>query len=44
MRRWYLEGALQCPQVVHEGLDNVPIAFLSLFTGDNGVGKVLVKL
>ena len=44
MRGWLKSGALTCPTIVHEGLETMPAAFVSLFTGGAGVGKVLVRL
>ena len=44
MRGWLKSGALTCPTIVHEGLETVPDAFVSLFAGGGGVGKVLVRL
>lgn len=43
MEGWFKSGALTCPTTIHEGLENVPAAFCSLFR-DGGVGKVLVRL
>jgi NADPH-dependent curcumin reductase CurA len=44
MRGWLRSGALACPTVVHEGLESMPNAFVSLFAGGGGVGKMLVRL
>jgi NADPH-dependent curcumin reductase CurA len=43
MLRWTLSGELKSPETVHEGLEAVPTAFVSLFSGGN-LGKMLVRL
>lgn len=40
---WYKEGKLQYQETVKEGFDQLPEAFLGLFTGEN-TGKQLVKV
>jgi len=41
--RWFEEGKLKKSVTVKEGFENVPDAFIDLFTGAN-VGKALVKI
>ena len=43
MSSWIASSAIQYEETVHEGLDQAPDAFISLFTGGNS-GKMLVKL
>jgi NADPH-dependent curcumin reductase CurA len=43
MAPWVANGTVKSRETVVEGLENMPDAFLGLFTGEN-VGKMLVKL
>lgn len=40
---WLKEGKLQARETIVEGFDNIPAAFLGLFSGDN-IGKYVVKV
>lgn len=40
---WAMQGKLQMPETVREGLANMPAAFVELFTGGN-TGKMVVKV
>ncbi|RJK97085.1 NADP-dependent oxidoreductase [Vallicoccus soli] len=41
---WLADGALRVRETVHEGIERAPEAFIGLFTGAGGGGKVLVRL
>ncbi|WP_315897480.1 zinc-binding dehydrogenase [Dokdonia sp. Hel_I_53] len=41
--QWLKEGKLTYKQTIVEGFENIPQAFLDLFTGEN-VGKMIVKV
>ena len=41
--RWLIDGSLKSPVNIIHGFENIPTAFLGLFSGDN-IGKQLVKL
>lgn len=43
MQRWIPSGAVQYRHTIHDGIENAPKAFVSLFTGAN-FGKPLVKV
>jgi NADPH-dependent curcumin reductase CurA len=43
MGQWLANGAVRSHETVVNGLDNMPDAFLGLFSGDN-LGKMLVRL
>jgi NADPH-dependent curcumin reductase CurA len=43
MSAWRSEGKLVFPQIIHDGLDQAPRAFCSLFSGDS-FGKNLVRI
>jgi NADPH-dependent curcumin reductase CurA len=43
MGGWIASGQVKSRDTVMEGLENMPLAFLGLFTGAN-TGKMLVKL
>lgn len=41
---WLREGRLRAPESIVEGIDVVPEAFASVFSGNSHVGKLLVKV
>ncbi|TCM18823.1 hypothetical protein EDF56_104357 [Novosphingobium sp. PhB165] len=41
---WIAEGRIRCPESVVEGLDSAPEAFAGVFSGNNHLGKLLVKV
>lgn len=41
---WIAEGRIQCPESVVEGLEAAPEAFAGVFSGNNHLGKLLVKV
>lgn len=41
---WIAEGRIQCPESVVEGLAAAPEAFAGVFSGNNHLGKLLVKV
>jgi len=41
--QWAQEGLLKCRETTYDGIDQIPTAFLGLFSGDN-LGKALVKV
>lgn len=43
MAQWIAEGKIQSRETVYEGLENVPRAFIGLFTGEN-TGKAVVRV
>ena len=43
LTEWYAAGLLQGEETVTEGFDQIPAAFLGLFTGEN-TGKAVVKV
>jgi NADPH-dependent curcumin reductase CurA len=43
MLKWRDAGKIQLPQQIHDGLENAPDAFCSLFTGASS-GKQLVRI
>lgn len=43
MAEWLREGKLQYRETVYEGLENVPGAFIGLFSGEN-TGKAVIRL
>lgn len=43
LTQWYTEGKLKGEETVTEGFDQIPAAFLGLFTGEN-TGKAVVKV
>jgi NADPH:quinone reductase len=43
MSLWIKQGKIKCPETLVKGLENMPQAFLGLFTGDN-IGKQLVQI
>ena len=43
MLSWREDGNIRLPQQIHDGLDQAPEAFCSLFTGE-GIGKQLVRI
>ncbi|GAB6033240.1 hypothetical protein CHUAL_012843 [Chamberlinius hualienensis] len=43
LAEWIKEGKINCRETVTEGFENLPKAFVSLFTGDN-IGKAVVKI
>jgi NADPH-dependent curcumin reductase CurA len=43
LTQWYTEGKLKGEETVTEGFDQMPAAFLGLFTGEN-TGKAVVKV
>ncbi|WP_221564861.1 NADP-dependent oxidoreductase [Alkalihalobacillus sp. TS-13] len=43
LAKWLQEGKLSYRETVVEGFDNIPDAFLGLFTGEN-IGKYIVKI
>lgn len=43
MNEWLLRGDIVYEQTVEHGIENAPVAFLKLFSGEN-LGKMLVKL
>lgn len=43
MTAWYKAGLLHSEETIHEGIENAPAAFLSLFSGAN-LGRTLVRL
>ena len=42
MAQWVNEGKIKSQETIVEGFENMPEAFLGLFTGNN-VGKMIVK-
>lgn len=40
---WMMSGKVQSKETIHEGIENMPEAFMGLFTGGN-MGKMLVKV
>lgn len=42
--QWYQAGQLKTPESVVEGIEAAPAAFASVFSGNNHVGKLLVKV
>jgi NADPH-dependent curcumin reductase CurA len=43
MGGWIAAGKVTSRETVHEGIENMPRAFLDLFSGGN-IGKMLVRL
>ncbi len=43
LTQWYAEGKLKGEETITEGFDQIPAAFLGLFSGDN-TGKAIVKV
>jgi NADPH-dependent curcumin reductase CurA len=43
MLSWREDGKIRLPQQIHDGLDQAPLAFCSLFTGESN-GKQLVRI
>ncbi|MEO6844434.1 MAG: NADP-dependent oxidoreductase [Ginsengibacter sp.] len=43
LAQWYLEGKLKYKENLVEGFENLPSAFIGLFTGEN-IGKQMVKV
>ncbi|MCB2377941.1 NADP-dependent oxidoreductase [Hymenobacter sp. BT635] len=43
LTEWYGQGKLQFEETITEGFDQIPAAFLGLFTGEN-TGKAIVKV
>jgi len=43
MEKWIGSGAVQYRDTIHDGVENLPKAFISLFTGEN-FGKPLVRV
>jgi leukotriene B4 12-hydroxydehydrogenase/15-oxo-prostaglandin 13-reductase len=43
LTQWYAEGKLKGEETITEGFDQIPAAFLGLFTGEN-TGKAVVKV
>ena len=43
LTQWYTEGKLKGEETITEGFDQIPAAFLGLFTGEN-TGKAVVKV
>ncbi len=43
MRAWYRAGLLHSEETIHDGIEQAPAAFLSLF-GGAGIGRTLVRL
>ena len=43
MRRWLADGSIVYPEMVVEGLDQAPRAFIDMLTGAN-IGKSLVRI
>lgn len=41
---WIAEGRIRCPESVVEGLEAAPEAFAGVFSGNNHLGKLLVKV
>lgn len=41
---WIAEGRIYCPESVVEGLEAAPEAFAGVFSGNNHLGKLLVKV
>ncbi|WP_395329059.1 NADP-dependent oxidoreductase [Novosphingobium sp. BL-8H] len=41
---WIAEGRIRCPESVVEGLESAPEAFAGVFSGNNHLGKLLVKV
>ncbi|GFE76339.1 NADP-dependent oxidoreductase [Novosphingobium sp. TCA1] len=41
---WIAEGRIHCPESVVEGLEAAPEAFAGVFSGNNHLGKLLVKV
>ncbi len=44
LARWVREGKIRSPEAVVEGIEAAPAAFASVFSGNNFVGKLLVKV
>ncbi|XP_066972965.1 prostaglandin reductase 1-like [Macrobrachium rosenbergii] len=42
LKEWLVQGKLKYKETVEEGFENIPKAFIGLFTGDN-TGKAIVK-
>jgi NADPH-dependent curcumin reductase CurA len=43
LAKWYKEGRIKAPETIVEGFENIPNAFIGLFTGSN-LGKQIVKI
>ena len=43
MSSWISQGKVKWRETVEEGVQNAPVAFLKLFSGEN-LGKMLVRL
>lgn len=43
MKAWIEDGKLKWRETILEGIENMPMAFIGLFTGDN-IGKMLVRI
>lgn len=43
LSNWMMGSKVQSKETIHEGIENMPTAFMGLFTGGN-VGKMLVKV
>lgn len=43
MKQWFLDGKITCRESIINGFENLPIAFLGLFSGEN-IGKQLVQV
>ncbi|SHI94751.1 hypothetical protein SAMN02745146_1996 [Hymenobacter daecheongensis DSM 21074] len=43
LTEWYAQGKLQAEETITEGFDQIPAAFLGLFSGEN-TGKAIVKV
>ena len=44
MTAWVGEGRLRYPEAIVEGLENAPAAFAGIFSGNDNVGKLLVRI
>jgi hypothetical protein len=42
LTRWVKEGKLKCPETIVKGFDQLPSAFIGLFTGNN-MGKMIIE-
>jgi len=44
MALWMQQGKLKHPETIVNGLENAPKAFCEIFSGNNNIGKLLVKI
>jgi NADPH-dependent curcumin reductase CurA len=44
LAQWVRDGLIQYPEAVVEGLENAPKAFAGIFSGNENIGKLLVRV